>query len=512
MSDVDVLVRGGTILDGSGEPARTGDVAIRGDRIVGVGDLGAVDPKLVVDAEGLAVAPGFINMMSWSPESLIEDGRSQSDLRQGVTLEVLGEGLSMGPLTAEMKDELERRGLANPLVEYEIEWTTLGEFLGWLERRGISANVASFVGASTVRIHELGYEARPPTEDELDRMCRLVREAMAEGALGVASALIYPPATSSTTEELVALASAAAEFGGSYASHIRGEGAALLGSIAELIEIVEAARAEGLPVTADVYPYHFSGTGLDSCIPPWAHEGGFDALVERLRDPDVRARVVEDLGSVVDGWENPFREGGPERIVVAGFRRDALRDLTGKTLAEVASIRGTTPEEAVMDLLIEDDNNVNALFFEMSEDEVRTVLALPWVSFCSDEESQAPEGIFLKANPHPRAYGAFARVLGRYVREEGILPLEEAIRKLTSLPAENLRLEGRGRLRDGFFADLVVFDPGEIRDHATPDDPHRYATGVAHVLVNGTPVIAKGEHTGATPGRFVRGPGAPPPA
>lgn len=542
MSDVDILVRGGTILDGSGEPARTGDVAIRGDRIVGVGDLGAVDPKLVVDAEGLAVAPGFINMMSWSPESLIEDGRSQSDLRQGVTLEVLGEGLSMGPLTAEMKDELERRGLANPLVEYEIEWRTLGEFLGWLERRGISANVASFVGASTVRIHELGYEARPPTEDELDRMCGLVREAMAEGALGVASALIYPPATSSTTEELVALASAAAEFGGSYASHIRGEGAALLGSIAELIEIagrsgaraeiyhlkatgrpnwpklgraieiVEAARAESLPVTADVYPYHYSGTGLDSCIPPWAHEGGFDALVERLRDPDVRARVVEDLGSVVDGWENPFREGGPERIVVAGFRGDALRDLTGKTLAEVASIRGTTPEEAVMDLLIEDDNNVNALFFEMSEDDVRTVLALPWVSFCSDEESQAPEGIFLKANPHPRAYGAFARVLGRYVREEGILPLEEAIRKLTSLPAENLRLEGRGRLRDGFFADLVVFDPGEIRDHATPQDPHRYATGVAHVLVNGTPVIAKGEHTGATPGRFVRGPGAPPPA
>jgi N-acyl-D-aspartate/D-glutamate deacylase len=538
MSVVDVLVRGGTIHDGSGGPPRFGDVAVRGDRIVGVGDVGAGEAERVIDAEGLAVAPGFINMMSWSPESLIEDGRSQSDLRQGVTLEVLGEGWSMGPLTAEMKDELERRGVANPLVDYQVEWRSLGEYLGWLERRGLSTNVASFVGASTVRIHELGHDARPPTDEELGRMCQLVREAMAEGALGVASALIYPPATSSTTEELVALASAAAEFDGLYASHIRGEGTALLDSIAELleiagrsgaraeiyhlkatgrpnwpklgraIEIVEAARAEGLPVTADAYPYHYSGTGLDSCIPPWAHEGGFDALVARLRDPDVRARVIADLGSGVDGWENPFREAGAERIMVVGFRQDALRDLTGKTLAEVASIRGTTPEETVMDLLIEDDNNINALFFEMSEDDVRTVLALPWVSFCSDEESQAPEGIFLKANPHPRAYGAFARVLGRYVRDEGILPVEEAIRKLTSLPADNLRLEGRGRLREGFVADVVVFDPAEIRDHATPEDPHRYATGVAHVLVNGTPVIAEGEHTGATPGRFVRGPGA----
>ncbi len=538
MSDVDLIVRGGTIYDGGGGPREVGDVAVRGDRIAAVGDVGAVDADHVIHAEGLAVAPGFINMMSWSPESLIEDGRSQSDLRQGVTLEVLGEGWSMGPLTAEMKEELGRRGVANPFVEYEIEWTTLGEYLRWLERRGISANVASFVGASTVRIHELGYDARPPTEEELDRMRELVRAAMAEGALGVASALIYPPATSSTTEELVALASAAAEFGGLYASHIRGEGAALLDSIGELveiagrsgaraeiyhfkatgrpnwpklgraIEIVEAARAEGLPVTADAYPYHYSGTGLDACIPPWAHEGGFDALVARLRNPDVRSQVIDDLRSGVDGWENPFGEAGPEGIVVVGFRQDALRDLTGKTLAEVASIRGTAPEETVMDLLIEDHNNVNALFFEMSEDDVRTVLALPWVSFCSDEESQAPDGIFLKANPHPRAYGAFARVLGRYVRDEGVLPLEEAIRKLTSLPAENLRLEGRGRLREGFFADVVVFDPAEIGDHATPEDPHRYATGVAHVLVNGTPVISEGEHTGATPGRFVRGPGA----
>jgi N-acyl-D-amino-acid deacylase len=540
MSDVDVLVRGGAVLDGSGGPARIGDVAIRGDRIVGVGDVGRGEAEHVIDAEGLAVAPGFINMMSWSPESLIEDGRSQSDLRQGVTLEVLGEGSSMGPLTAAIKDELERRGMANPLVEYTIEWTTLGEYLAWLERRGISTNVASFVGASTVRIHELGYDARPPTDEELERMCELVRVAMAEGALGVASALIYPPATSSTTEELVALASAAAEFGGLYASHVRGEGSALLDSIAELLEIagrsgaraeiyhlkatgrpnwpklgraielVEAAHAEGLPVTADAYPYHYSGTGLDSCIPPWVHEGGFDALVARLRDPGDRARVVDELRSGVDGWENPFREAGPERIVVVGFRQDSLRELTGKTLAQVSAIRGTTPEETLMDLLIEDDNNVNALFFEMSEDDVRTVLALPWVSFCSDEESQAPDGIFLKANPHPRAYGAFARVLGRYVRDENVLPLEEAIRKLTSLPAENLRLERRGRLRQGFFADVVVFDPAEIRDHATPEDPHRYATGVAHVLVNGTPVISEGEHTGATPGRFVRGPGAPP--
>jgi N-acyl-D-amino-acid deacylase len=538
MSDVDVLVRGGTIYDGSGRPGVVGDVAIRGDRIERVGELGAVEARHVIDAEGLAVAPGFINMMSWSPESLIEDGRSQSDIRQGVTLEVLGEGWSMGPLTVEMKDELERRGVANPLVDYEVEWTTLGEYLAWLERRGISTNVASFVGATTVRVHEMGYDARPPTDVELRRMCDLVRAAMAQGAVGVASALIYPPATSSTTEELVALASAAAEFDGLYASHIRGEGAALLDSIAELLDIarrsgsraeiyhfkatgwenrpklaraiekVEAARAEGLSVTADVYPYHFSGTGLDSCIPPWVHEGGFDALVARLREPGVRARVIDELHSDVDGWENPFRGAGPDGIVLVGFRQDALRHLTGKTLAEVASIRRTTAEETVMDLLIEDDNNINALFFEMSEDDVRTVLALPWVSFCSDEESQAAEGIFLKANPHPRAYGAFARVLGRYVRDEEIVPLEEAIRKLTSLPAENLRLEARGRLADGFFADVVVFDPAEIGDHATPKDPHRYATGVVHVLVNGTTVIAEGEHTGAIPGRFVRGPGA----
>ncbi len=538
LNDVDIVVRGGTIYDGSGKPGRVGDVAIRGDRIAAVGDVGAVRARRVIDADGLAVAPGFINMMSWSNESLIEDGRSQSDIRQGVTLEVLGEGWSMGPLTREMKAEVERRGAGNPLVEYDIEWTTLGEYLRWLERRGISPNVASFVGASTVRIHEMGYAARPATEQELGRMCDLVRDAMGEGALGVASALIYPPATSSTTEELVALAGAAAEFDGVYASHIRSEGERLLEAVDELLEIarlagvraeiyhlkasgranwsklhraietVEAARAEGHAVTADAYPYHFSGTGLDSCIPPWAHDGGFDALLDRLKDPTTRARVLADMRSSTTEWENPFVETGPDDIVVVGFRQDALRKLTGRTLAEVASLRGTTPEEAVLDLLVEDDNNVSALFFGMSQDDVRRVLALPWVSFCSDEESQAPEGIFLKASPHPRAYGAFARILGTYVRDERILPLEEAIRRLTSLPAENLRLDGRGRLLAGAFADVVVFDPAKIRDHATAEDPHRYSTGVSHVLVNGTPVISGGEHTGATPGRLVRGPGA----
>ena len=538
LNDVDIVVRGGTIYDGSGNPGRIGDVAIRGDRIAAVGDVGAVDARRLIDADGLAVAPGFINMMSWSNESLIEDGRSQSDIRQGVTLEVLGEGWSMGPLTPEMKTEVERRGAGNPLAEYDIEWTTLGEYLRWLERRGVSPNVASFVGASTARIHEMGYAARPASEQELGRMCDLVRDAMAEGALGVASALIYPPATSSSTEELVALAGAAAEFDGLYASHIRSEGERLPEAVDELLEIarlagvraeiyhlkasgranwsklhraiemVEAARAEGHAVTADAYPYHFSGTGLDSCIPPWAHDGGFDALLDRLKDPTTRARVLADMRSSTTEWENPFLETGPDDIVVVGFRQDALRKLTGRTLAEVASLRGTTPEEAVLDLLVEDDNNVSALFFGMSQDDVRRVLALPWVSFCSDEESQAPEGIFLKASPHPRAYGAFARILGTYVREERILPLEEAIRRLTSLPAENLRLDGRGRLLAGAFADVVVFDPAKIRDHATAEDPHRYSTGVSHVLVNGTPVISGGEHTGATPGRFVRGPGA----
>jgi N-acyl-D-aspartate/D-glutamate deacylase len=538
MSDIDLLIRGGTIYDGSGRSPVVGDVAIRGDRIAAVGDVDRVDPLHVIDADGQAVAPGFINMMSWSSESLIEDGRSQSDIRQGVTLEVMGEGWSMGPLTEEMKAELERRGAGNPLVEYDVGWTTLGQYLGWLERRGVSPNVASFVGASTVRIHAMGYDARPATEAELGRMRALVREAMVEGALGVASALIYPPATSSTREELVALAAVAAEHHGMYASHIRSEGAMLLQAIDELIEIarlanvraeiyhlkasgesnwpkmdraitmVEAARESGHEVTADVYPYTFSGTGLGACIPPWAHEGGFDALLDRLRDPQPRARILEGMRSSSGGWENPLLETEPDSIVVAGFRQDALRDLTGMTLAEVASRRGTTPEEAVLDLLVEDDNDVGALYFAMSEDNVRKVLSLPWVSFCSDEESQAPEGIFLKADPHPRAYGAFARVLGSYVRDERILPLEEAIRRMTSLPADNLRLDGRGKLREGAYADVVVFDPTEVRDHATPDTPHRYSTGVTHVLVNGTPVISEGDHTGATPGRFVPGPGA----
>jgi N-acyl-D-amino-acid deacylase len=538
MSDIDLLIRGGTIYDGSGRSPVVGDVAIRGDRIAAVGDVDRVDALHVIDADGQAVAPGFINMMSWSSESLIEDGRSQSEIRQGVTLEVMGEGWSMGPLTEEMKAELGRRGVANPFVEYDVGWTTLGHYLGWLERRGVSPNVASFVGASTVRIHAMGYDARPATEAELGRMRALVREAMVEGALGVASALIYPPATSSTREELVALAAVAAEHDGMYASHIRSEGAMLLQAIDELIEIarlanvraeiyhlkasgesnwpkmdqaitmVEAARESGHEVTADVYPYTFSGTGLGACIPPWAHEGGFDALLDRLRDPQLRARILEGMRSSSGRWENPLLETEPDAIVVAGFRQDVLRDLTGMTLAEVASRRGTTAEEAVLDLLVEDDNDVGALYFAMSEDNVRKVLSLPWVSFCSDEESQAPEGIFLKADPHPRAYGAFARVLGSYVRDERILPLEEAIRRMTSLPADNLRLDGRGKLREGAYADVVVFDPTEVRDHATPDTPHRYSTGVTHVLVNGTPVISEGDHTGATPGRFVPGPGA----
>jgi N-acyl-D-amino-acid deacylase len=537
MSDVDLVVRGGIVYDGTGRPPDIGDVAIRGDRITTVGDVGRLAAPHVIDADGLAVAPGFINMMSWSNESLIEDGASQSEIRQGVTLEVMGEGWSMGPLTDEMKAEVERRGAGNPLVEYSVEWTTLGEYLGWLERRGVSPNVASFVGASTVRIHAMGYKARPATEEELGRMRELVREAMAEGALGVASALIYPPATFSTTEELVALAGVAAEFGGMYASHIRSEGAALIEAVEELLEIarlanvraeiyhlkasgrtnwpkmdgaiemIEAARATGHAVTADAYPYTFSGTGLDACVPPWAHEGGFDVFLTRLRDPATRARILEGMRSSSSQWENPFLETAPDAIVVTGFRQDALRHLTGMTLAEVASLRGTTPEETVLDLLVEDDNNVGALYFAMAEDDVRKVLSLPWVSFCSDEESQAPEGIFLKAAPHPRAYGAFARVLGTYVRDERILPLEEAIRRMTTLPAENLRLDGRGMLREGAYADVVVFDPVEVRDHATPDDPHRYSTGVRHVLVNGTPVVSEGEHTGARPGRFVRGPG-----
>ena len=533
--DYDVIIRGGTIYDGSGGAPVVGDVAVKGDSIVSIGAPIEGSGRTEIDATGLAVAPGFINMLSWATESLIEDGRSQSDIRQGVTLEVMGEGWSMGPLNDDMKRQsVEQMGD----IKYDIEWTTLDEYLEYLVARGISTNVASFVGATTVRIHEIGYEDREPTPEELDRMRDLVRQAMEDGAVGLGSSLIYAPAFYAGTEELIELAKVAAEYDGIHISHMRSEGNRLLEALDELItisreagirseiyhlkaggrsnwdkmaqviEIVEQAQADGLAITADMYTYTAGATGLDASMPPWVQEGGLESWIERLKDPAIRARVAREMAISANDWENLYYAAGTaDNLVLVGFKNDSLKSLTGKTLAEVAAMRGKSPEETAMDLVIEDNSRVGTVYFLMSEENVRRQMALPWVSFCSDAGSLAPEGVFLESNPHPRAYGNFARVLGKYVRDEGIIPLEEAIRRLSNLPASNLRLERRGSLHTGNYADIVVFDPATVQDHSEFDDPHHYSTGMVHVFVNGVQVLADGEHTGATPGRVVRGPG-----
>ncbi len=531
----DVVIRGGTIYDGSGDEGRVGDVAIDGDRIVAIGDIGGATGRTEIDASGLAVAPGFINVLSWAVESLIVDGESQGDIRQGVTLEVFGEGASWGPWSDTMKAEaLDQQGD----LRYPIEWTTLGEYLEHLEARGVSPNVASYVGATTVRIHELGYEDRPPTEDELERMRGHVRLAMQEGALGVGSSLIYAPAFYADTAELIELCKVAGEFGGGYISHLRSEGNQLLQAVDELIEIarqagvpaeiyhlkaagqenwakldevfarIEAARAEGLAITADMYTYTAGATGLDAAMPPWVQEGGYDAWAERLKDPAIRARVAREMTEPSDEWENLYlAAGSAENLLLVAFKNDELKPLTGRSLAEVAAERGQSPEETAMDLVIEDDSRVGTVYFIMSEENLKKKIAQPWVSFGSDEASMAPEGDFLRSNPHPRAYGNFARLLGKYVREEGVISLAEAVRRMTSLPAQNMKIEQRGALIAGNFADVVVFDPATVIDHATFDAPHAFSTGVRDVLVNGVPVLRDGDHTGATPGGVVRGPG-----
>ena len=530
----DVLIRQGRLYDGTGEPPREASIGIRGDRIAAIGALDNATAELIVEARGLAVAPGFINMLSWADEPLLVDGRSQSDIRQGVTLEVFGEGSSMGPLNERMKaEQLASQGD----LKYPIDWTTLGEYLSGLERKGVSTNVASFVGATTVRIHEIGYADRPPTPEELERMKELVRQGMREGALGVGSSLIYAPAFYAKTPELIELARAARESGGMYISHMRSEGARLLEAIDELIDIarqakvpaeiyhfkaagrpnwekteaaiarIEAARTDGLRITADVYTYPAGATGLNATMPPWVQEGGFDQWVARLKDPSIRARVKREMTTPTDQWENFFEGASPDGILLSGFKSDALKPLTGKTLGEVAKMRGKPAEDTAIDLVIEDGSRVEAVYFLMSEDNLRKKLRLPWVSFASDAGSLSAEGPFLKSNPHPRAYGNFARWLGRYVRDEKIVPLEDAIRRLSSQPAENIGIKDRGRLAEGYFADVVVFNPAAIQDHATYEKPHQYATGVVHVFVNGTQVLKDGEHTGAKPGRVVRGPG-----
>jgi N-acyl-D-amino-acid deacylase len=527
----DVIIRGGTIYDGSGAAAATGDVAIQGDTIQAIGDLKADRARVEVDAKGMAVSPGFINMLSWANESLLEDGRSQSDIRQGVTLEIMGEGESMGPLSDAMKKDLvDQQGD----IKYKVEWTTLREYLDYLVRRGVSCNVASFIGATTVRIHEIGYADRPPSAQELERMTQHVRRAMREGALGVASSLIYAPAFYAKTDELIALARVAGEHGGIYISHIRSEGNRLLEAADELITIareakvpaqfyhlkaagqqnwgkldaligkIEDARADGLRITADMYTYTAGATGLDASMPPWVQEGGYNKWAERLKDPAIRARVKREMTTPSDDWENFFlATGSPEKILLVGFKDEKLKPLTGKTLGEVARMRMKHPADVAMDLVIEDGSRVGTVYFLMSEDNVRKQVRLPWVSFDSDAASMSPEGLFLKSNPHPRAYGNFARLLGKYVREERLISLEEAVRRLTSFPAETLGIERRGALKKGYFADVAVFDPEKIQDHATFEKPHQYSTGVKDVFVNGVQVLKNGEHTGAKPGRVV---------
>ena len=541
----DVLITGGTVYDGSGGTPVLADVAISGDRVAAIGDLESATADRTIDATGLAVAPGFINMLSWATESLIIDGHSQGDIRQGVTLEVFGEGTSMGPMNEDMKvlwlEEFRDYWGAEAAVEHlggnEVPWTTLGEYLDFLEQKGISTNIASFLGATTARVHELGYEDRAPNAEELARMVTLVREAMEEGAMGIGSSLIYAPAFYADTDELIALSAAAAPYDGMYISHMRSEGNRLLEAIDELITIsreaglpaeiyhlkqagqenwsklddvierVEAARAGGLRITADMYNYTAGSTGLDAAMPPWVQEGGYEAWAQRLRDPATRQRVMREMIEPTDAWENLMRAAGAEGMLLVGFVNEDLRDYTGKTLAQVSEERGTNPQETAMDLVVEDGSRVQVVYFLMSEDNVKRQIAIPWMSFDSDAGSMAPEAPFTNYGTHPRAYGNFARLLGKYVREEGVIPLEEAIRKLTSLPAENLRIEDRGQLAVGFFADVVMFDPDQIGDRATYEDPHQYSVGMVHVFVNGTQVLDAGEHTGATPGRAVRGPG-----
>jgi N-acyl-D-amino-acid deacylase len=530
----DVVIRGGTVYDGTAAEGQVADVVIQGDRIALVGEARGWRGATEIDAVGKAVAPGFINMLSWATDSLIEDGRSQADIRQGVTLEVFGEGWSYGPWNEEMKAYNKSQ---QSVIEYDIVWTTLGEYLEYLERRGVTPNVASFVGATTVRIHELGFENRPPTAKELEKMKALVRQAMEEGALGVGSSLIYAPAFFAATDELIELAKVAAEYDGMYISHIRNESYSLLEALDELITIareagiraevyhlkaagadnygkidqvaerIAAARAEGLEISTDMYTYIAGATGLDAAMPVWVQEGGYEAWAERLRDPAIRRRVLAEMATISPDWENLRLMAGDEGTLLSGFKNEALRPLQGKTLAEVAALRGTTPAETILDLVVEDGSRVEVIYFLMSEENLRKKILLPYMSFGSDADSPAPEGKFLEFRPHPRAYGTFARLLGKYVREERVIPLAEAIHRLTGLSADKLGIAERGYLRPGYFADVVVFDPATVIDHATFENPHQYATGVEQVFVNGAQVLADGEHTGATPGRVVRGPG-----
>jgi N-acyl-D-amino-acid deacylase len=533
-NNYDILIKNGTIVDGSGNPTYLGSVGINADTIAAVGKLKATG-TLEIDATGLLVSPGFINVLSWATESLIEDGRSLSDIMQGVTLEVFGEGWSMGPYDEDLKKELQS---AQGDIKYEMDWNTLDEYLQSLTKRGISPNVASFIGATTVRINHIGYENRAPTDQELTSMKNMVKEAMEDGALGVGSSLIYAPAFYSSTEELIALCKVASEYNGLYISHMRSEGNRLLESVDELLRIadeaniraeiyhlkmsgkenwskydevvrkIDSSRAAGLKITTDMYTYVAGATGLDASMPPWVQEGGYEKWVDRLQDSEIRQRVLQEMTTPTDKWENlMYAAGTPDNLLLVGFENDSLRHYTGKTLTEVAKIHGKSPEETAIDLVIADGSRVGTVYFLMSEENIKKQIALPYMSFGSDASSQAPEGVFLNSSAHPRTYGNFSRLLGKYVRDEQIISIEEAVRKLTSLPASNLKIKKRGSLSKGYFADLAIFNPETIQDHATFSEPHQLSTGMIHVFVNGEQVLKNGKHTGATPGRVVRGPG-----
>lgn len=532
---VDLLIRNGVIYDGTGGEPMRGDVAVADGIVVARGSLAGYTADRTLDAGGLAVAPGFINVLSWATDSLIHDGRAMSDVKQGVTLEIFGEGNSYGPVNAAIKEEMLS---TQSDIRYDITWTTLGGYLETLVQKGVSPNVASFVGATTVRVHEVGYEDRQPTPAELRRMQELVRRAMKEGALGVGSSLIYAPAAYARTDELIAITQAAGEFDGAYISHMRSEGDRLLEALDELIRIareanvhaelyhlkaagqknwpkmreaiakIEAARKQGLRISANMYPYTAGATGLDAAMPPWVQAGGTQAWIERLQDPEIRARVLREMRTPSEEWESLYlAAGSPDKIMLIGFKNDKLKPLTGQTLAQVAKARGVTPEEAAIDLVIEDRSRVATAYELMSEDNVKLGLSQPWVSIGSDAEAPASEGVFLLSNPHPRAYGSFARFLGHYVREQRVARLQDAIRRITWLPAENFKLKNRGCLAPKCHADIVIFDPNTISDHATFERPHQYSVGVVHVFVNGVQVLHDGEHTGAKPGQVVRGPG-----
>jgi N-acyl-D-amino-acid deacylase len=534
--DYDILIKNGTIADGSGNPTYIGSVGINADTIAAVGKLKATG-RLEIDATDLVVAPGFINMLSWATESLIQNGRSESDIMQGVTLEVFGEGWSMGPLNKNLKKELQLP-TAQGDIKYDIDWNTLDEYLQSLVRRGISPNVASFIGATTVRINHIGYENRAPTAEELTSMKQMVKEAMEDGALGVGSSLIYAPAFYSSTEELIELSKVASEYNGLYISHMRSEGNRLLQGVDELITIaneadiraeiyhlkmsgkenwnkydevvkkIDSARTSGLSITTNMYTYIAGATGLDASMPPWVQEGGYEKWAERLQDSKIRRRVLKEMTNPTDEWENlMYSAGTPDNLLLVGFKNDSLRHYTGKTLTQVAKIHGKSPEETAMDLVIADGSRVGTVYFLMSEENIKKQVALPYMSFGSDASSLSPEGVFLNSSTHPRAYGNFSRLLGKYVRDEQIISIEEAVRKLTSLPASNLKIKKRGSLSKGYFADLAIFNPETIQDHATFAKPHQLSTGMIHVFVNGEQVLKNGKHTGAKPGRVVRGPG-----